>query len=189
VATLGVNANILEQESAKMSPAIIRNLGVAAAVWVTLAPTSRAADAPPACTEDSHYSQQDFALGKWDVYSGAQRVAKVHLQKILKGCLIRFTWTAVSESEGNEVGLLAYVRPRGHWGFFAVADTGAISEFSGDPRGTNEMLYVPPPQRDKPQRHLTLKLQPDGSIQQLAAGSTDGQTWSTEYELIWRRSK
>lgn len=177
-----------------MKPAIIRNLGVAvaAAVCVTLAPAGHAADAPPACSADAHYNKQDFALGKWDVYSGAHKIGTIHLEKVLNGCGIRETWTEVGKPDGHGMGLFTYSRLLGHWVHFWVEDTGQASELSGDSHGTNDMLYVtdvPQPEGGKKERHWTLKLQPDGSIQELSVASTDGQTWSTEFELIWRKRK
>jgi hypothetical protein len=158
----------------------------------TLVSFARADEKPPACAQDTHFNQQDFALGDWDVYTGGQKTATVRLEKVLNGCGIRETWTPVGKPEGHGMGLFTYSRLLGHWGYFWVADTGQTTAFTGDAPGANEMLYLteaPLPTGGKKQRHWTLKVQPDGSIQELSVGSTDGQNWSKEYELVWRKRK
>jgi hypothetical protein len=153
---------------------------------------ARGADAPPACGEDARFEQQDFALGDWDVYEGGKKSATVRLEKVLKGCAIQETWKPLEESGEHGIGVFTYSRLLGHWGYFWVADNGQTTQFSGDSRSTNDMLYVtyaPVPGGGKKERHWTLKLQPDGSLQELSVGSTDGKSWTKEYELIWRKPK
>jgi hypothetical protein len=173
---------------------LIASLAIASlmAICVSPIPAARADDKPPACDQDAHFSQQDFALGHWDVYTGEQKTATVLLEKVLNGCGIRETWTPVVKSEGHGIGMFTYSRLLGHWGYFWVADTGQTTAFSGDSQGTGGMLYLteaPLPDGGKKHRHWTLKLQADGSIQELSVASTDGQNWAKEYELIWHKRK
>lgn len=165
---------------------------IGASLWLGLVADARAAQTPPGCAKDAHFSQQDFALGDWDVYAGGRKTATVRLEKVLKGCGMRETWTPVGRATGHGIGVFTYSRLLGHWGYFWVADTGQTTVFSGDLRGPNAMLYVteaPLPDGGHKQRHWTLTLQPDGSIQELSVGSTDGHSWSKEYELTWHRSQ
>jgi hypothetical protein len=153
---------------------------------------ARADQAPPPCGQDVRFKQQDFSLGDWDVYDGDKRSASVHLEKVLKGCAIQETWMPLEDTGEYGIGLFTYSRLLGHWGYFWVADNGQTTNFSGDQRGSQGMLYVtyaPVAAGGKKERHWTLELQPGGSIQELSVGSTDGKTWTKEYELIWRRRK
>ena len=175
-----------------MSRPTVRSAAVALAI-ISLAgawSASEADEAPPACSQDPRFNQQDFTLGKWDVYQGSQKTASVHLDKVLNGCAIQETWTPLEKSGEHGIGLFTYSRLLGHWGYFWVADNGQTTAFTGDQRGSNDMLYVtyaPISEGGKKERHWTLQLQSDGSIQELAVASTDGKNWYKEYELLWRR--
>jgi len=177
-----------------MSHPIVRRVAMALAT-ISLASgwsAARADEAPPACSQDIRFNQQDFSLGNWDVYKGDQKAASVHLEKALKGCAIQETWMPLEESGEHGIGVFTYSRLLGHWGYFWVADNGQTTAFTGDQRGSNRMLYVtyaPVSGGSKKERHWTLQLQSDGSIQELSVASTDGKNWSKEYELIWRRRK
>jgi hypothetical protein len=177
-----------------MSHPTVRRVAIALA-GIALASAwsaARADEAPPACSEDVRFTQQDFALGDWEVYDGGRKRASVRLEKVLKGCAIRETWMPLEESAEHGIGLFTYSRLLGHWGYFWVADNGQTTVFTGDQRGSNDMLYVtyaPVSGGGKKERHWTLQLQSDGSIQELSVGSTDGKNWSKEYELTWRRRK
>ena len=167
-------------------------LAAATAATFCASPFAQADEKPQACDQDARFSQQDFALGNWDVYTGDRKTATVYLERVLNGCGIRETWTPVGKSEGHGIGMFTYSRLLGHWGYFWVADTAQTTAFSGDLQGSNAMLYsteAPLPGGGKKQRHWTLKLQADGSIQELSVGSTDGQNWAKEYELVWRKRK
>jgi len=149
-----------------------------------------AGEAPTPCASDPTFSQQDFVLGHWAVYTAGKKTAEVRLEKALNGCAIRETWTPVDAKPGNGLGLFTYSRLLKKWGYFWVADTAQTTAFMGDAQGKNKMLYVteaPLANGGKRLRHWTLALQPDGTVQELSVGTNDGSTWTTEYELMWHK--
>jgi len=182
-------------ELTSMNQGILPRVAVVfATIWLVCGWSAvRAADATPAaCTMDARYNQQDFSLGDWDVYEGEQKLASAHIEKVLKGCAIQETWIPLGESGEHGIGLFTYSRLLGHWGYFWVADNGQTTAFTGDQRGSDDLLYVtyaPVAGGGRKERHWTLTLQSDGSIRELSVGSVDGKTWSQEYELTWRRRR
>jgi len=147
-------------------------------------------DKPPSCDKDPAYSQQDFTLGTWDVFNKDKKIAQVSMEKALNGCAVRETWKSVNPT-GNGMGLFTYSRALKQWKYFWVADTAATTDFNGDFKAANDVLYVTEiPQADggKRVRHWSLTLLPDGTVREFSVGSSDGQkTWMNEYELIWHK--
>ena len=150
---------------------------------------ANAGEAPPACSTDASYAQQDFTLGEWDVFNKGKKSAEVKMEKVLNGCAIRETWKSMGAT-GHGMGLFTYSRALKQWKYYWVADTAATTDFNGDMKAANDFLYVtevPLAQGGKRVRHWTLTMQPDGTIRELSVGSNDGQNWNTEYELVWHR--
>lgn len=152
----------------------------------------RGEDAAIPCSDDPLFHQQDFTIGDWDVYEGTTKTAEVKLEKALKECAIRETWTSVDGTSVNGLGLFMYSRLLKSWGYFWVADNGWTTAFTGAMQQPDRMLYAteaPLPSGGRRLRRWTLALQSDGSVQELSVGSNDGKAWTTDYELIWRKRK
>lgn len=141
------------------------------------------------CAADPAFHSQDFANGEWDVYVGDRKTAEVKLEPVLNGCAIHETWTALS-GKGNGIGLFTFSRVLKAWTYAWAADTGSSTVFTGAAEGAG-MLYRterPTASGGTRLRHWTLAEQPDHTIRELSVGTEDGgKTWTTEYELIWKR--
>jgi hypothetical protein len=151
---------------------------------------AQAQDKPVPCSDDPIFQQQDFTVGHWDVYKDGQKTAEVRLEKALKDCAIHETWTPVEGKPGNGLGLFTYSRLLKSWGYFWVADTGQTTHFAGALQSPGNIRYqteAPLPNGGRRVRHWSLILQPDGSVRELSVGSNDGKTWTTEYDLLWRK--
>src|ERR1700754_4763847 len=71
---------------------------------------ARSQEATVPCSDDPVFSQQDFTLGRWDVYLGDKKAAEVVLEKVLKDCVVHETWTPTDNQPGNGLGLFNYSR-------------------------------------------------------------------------------
>lgn len=125
------------------------------------------------------------------MYRGSTKLAEVKLERLLD-CFIHETW--LSEEPGdNGVGIFAYSRKLGDWGYFWVAEGGGGTSFRGSLVKPGEMRYVvedPMPSGVKRLRHWSLILQPDGRIREPSMGTEDGgKTWITEYDVMWTKKK
>src|SRR5262245_24093671 len=109
-----------------------RTAGLGLALLALTGLAARAQDKPPPCAEDPMFAQQDVALGHWEVYNtDKQKTADVVLEKALKDCAIRETWTTVDGHPGNGLGLFMYSRLLKGWGYFWAADTGQTTTMYG----------------------------------------------------------
>ena len=174
-----------------MTKLSLRMAGQGAVALLTLAcVAAQAQDKPVPCSEDPIFRQQDFTVGHWDVYSKDRKTAEVRMEKVLKDCAIHETWTTVEGRPGNGLGLFTYSRLHQRWGYFWAADTGQTTSFTGALQETGNIRYVteaPLPDGGKRLRHWSLILQPDGTVRELSVGTNDGKTWTTEYDLLWRK--
>jgi hypothetical protein len=149
---------------------------------------------PPACAEDPLFGQQDFTLGKWEVFRGDTKSAEVTMEKVNGGCGIFETWTpAGGRPTGHGKGIFAYSRIAKGWQYFWISDRGDTTLFDGALIAENHIRYVTEYwTRDNKKRinHWDLIKQPDGSVREFSVVSDDlGNTWRTEYDLYWRKSK
>ena len=145
------------------------------------------------CRNDPRYRQQDFTLGKWDVFSGTTKTAEVSMALILNDCVIEERWTNFRGRDDNGVGLFNFSPLLGNWGYHWATDIGTTTSFRGSLIRPGEMRYVtekPLPGGRVRLRHWTLSANSDGSIRELSVGTEDGGTnWTTEYDLTWKRQK
>lgn len=145
-----------------------------------------------ACQDDPNYHLQDFAVGSWDVYAGEKRTAEVRLEWVLGGCAINEVWTPADPGgKGHGRGLFTYSKLLKAWHYYWAADGGTTTYFTSAPSKPGEILYVTTlttAAGKLRRRHWTLTAQSDGGVRELSLATEDnGQTWSTEYDLSWRR--
>jgi len=171
------------------TPAILMLALVAATPASAAAPAS-----PPSCAMDPLYRQLDFTLGTWDVYANGKKDARVTMERALGGCAIHERWVSISGKprSGNGLGLFTYSRLESRWLYLWAADTASATSFLGTEQSKDRVLFV----TERPLvgggvrlRHWTLSREPDGTVRELSVGTEDqGRTWTTEYDLRWRRS-
>lgn len=175
-----------------MRPGLI-HLVAATLLATPLAAQPAAVPKSETCRSDTRYRQQDFTLGKWDVFSGTTKTAEVTMTLILNDCVIEERWTNHRGRDDNGIGLFNFSPLLGTWGYHWATDVGTTTSFRGTLIKPGEMRYV----TEKPLgngkvrlRHWTLSANPDGSIRELSVGTEDGgQSWTTEYDLTWKRAR
>ncbi len=166
-----------------------------AAVFLLTASAASAQAAPAAsCQADPNFRLQDFSVGTWDVYNKDKRTAEAKLEWALNGCTIVETWTPTDPaSKGHGMGHFTYSKLLKSWHYFWVSDTGSTTYFKGELIKPGEMRYVTTARTasgGERLRHWTLFAQPDGGVRELSVATEDGgKTWTTEYDLYWRKQK
>jgi hypothetical protein len=152
------------------------------------------AQAADTCKADARFREQDFTVGTWDVFAGADKTAEVSMTLILNDCVIEERWKVTNgRPTGNGTGLFNYSPLLKAWVYHWATDTGSTTTFRGSLIKPGEMRYVterPMPNGATRLRHWTLAAQPDGTVRELAVGTEDGgKTWTTEYDLKWVRRR
>jgi hypothetical protein len=160
------------------------------------APQTTPPPKPPTvdCTDANHRAL-DFWIGDWDVYAAGSDYPVAHskIEKIV-GCAIsetfdQFTGPGGKPTDYHGRSISAYVPAgsagAGGWrqyyvdsGGDAITLTGGISDGEMIFRSTNGPVA----------NRMTLGPNPDGSVHQRGAFSTDsGKSWSPAYDFTYRR--
>jgi hypothetical protein len=156
------------------------------------APAAPPAPPPPACATAAH-AAFDFWVGEWDVYpSGKDRlVAHSRIEKLYAGCAIRENWMPLQGVGGGSLNTLDPAT--GRWFQYWVDGQGGRVSFAGGP-ATGKMVLtgfwagVNGPGQDGLIRMTYSALDKD-TVRQFGEVSTDhGLTWTTSFDLVYRRA-
>jgi hypothetical protein len=160
------------------------------------APQTTPPPAPPKvdCSDADHRAL-DFWVGDWDVYAtgSSKPVAHSRIEKIV-GCAISETFDQFTGAGGNTTdyhgrSISAYVAAgsagAGGWRQYYVDSGGSAATLTGNITG-GDMIFR---STNGPiANRMTLGPNPDGSVHQRGAFSTDGgKTWSPAYDFSYRR--
>ena len=155
-----------------------------------------AEDAEPAkCTDIGTYSQLDFWVGEWDVYSGDELVGKNRIEKTLSGCAILEHWRGAGGGEGKS---LFFVTGDGVWKQVWVTEwatrPGGVKEkvrqAMDDPNQVRFQGRITSPDGGSYLDRTTLTKLPSGEVRQLIEISMDeGETWKSGFDAIYRRKE
>jgi hypothetical protein len=147
------------------------------------------------CRYDPRYRAFDFWLGEWDVRpSGAPATAPAG-ENILtleyEGCVVIEHWKGQGGLTGSSFNI--FDASRNAWFQTWVDSSGALHEYRGNPDADGNMIFVgeTPGGPGQPARIPTklsfFRLGPD-SLRQFSEISVDGgKTWTTAYDLIYKR--
>ena len=147
------------------------------------------------CRHDARYRAFDFWIGEWDVRpSGAPETTPPSENLVtldFDTCVVTEHWTSTGGGTGSSFNM--FDSTRSAWFQTWVDASGGWHEYRGAPDAAGNMLLrgeTPgaPGQPARVPTKLTLfRLGPD-SVRQLAEISLDGgQTWTTSYDLTYRR--
>ena len=150
------------------------------------------------CTTDPVYRQFDFWIGEWDVYAkNGKKAGDSKIDLILDSCIILENWKSANVSQGVYYAgksFNTYNSTSKQWQQTWVDNVGGSTEFLEGHFENNKMiLQTKPFQFSKDTvavRRLTFynldvnKVRQHGEI-----SKNGGRTWSTEYELEYRRKK
>src|SRR5689334_20168557 len=150
------------------------------------------------CTTDPIYRQFDFWIGEWDVYAkNGKKAGDSKIDLILDSCIILENWKSANISQGVYYAgksFNAYNSTTKQWQQTWVDNVGGTTEFLEGHFDDNKMIFRTRPfqfNRDTMAiRKLTFhNLGPDKVRQHGEISKDNGVTWTTEYDLEYRRKK
>ncbi|HVZ26550.1 MAG TPA: hypothetical protein VG842_10865 [Sediminibacterium sp.] len=150
----------------------------------------------PPCASNPAYRQFDFWVGDWEVYgmlnkNKGKKAGESHVQRILDSCVIVENWTSAG---GNYSGKSynTFLSSTGKWQQYWVDDKGGVTHYTDGHYADGKMVFltddlVQPDGTRKWMRLSFYNLGPD-KVRQHGEHSTDsGKTWTTDYDLEYRR--
>jgi hypothetical protein len=140
---------------------------------------------------DADHRAFDFWIGDWDVFAtgSTTRVAHSKIEKIV-GCAISETFDQFTGPGGKPIdyhgrSISAYVPADKGWRQYYVDSGGTAATLTGNV-SSGDMIFLST--NGPVTNRMTLGPDPDGSVHQRGAFSTDGgKTWSPAYDFTYRR--
>ena len=142
------------------------------------------------------FRQFDFWLGEWEAYApNGKKGGDSKISLILDSCVILEEWT----STGAQQGLIyagksfnSYNDATKQWQQTWTDNTGNTTEFLRGEGSNGKIVYyadkVVGPKGESFMRRLTFTKLSNDKVRQLGERSDDsGKTWTTEYDLEYRR--
>ena len=150
------------------------------------------------CGTNPVYRQFDFWIGEWIVYgNNGSKAGDSKISLILDSCIVLEEWTSASAMQGlvySGKSFNTYNRASGQWQQTWVDNTGGSNEYLKGKYAENRMQFLTDPFYFKKDslaiRKLTFYNLGNDKVRQHGEISKDnGVTWSTEYDLEYRRKK
>jgi ketosteroid isomerase-like protein len=155
------------------------------------AQTAWAADSAKtdSCTA-AEYRQFDFWIGDWDVFdvdSPAKQVARVHVDRILDGCVLREDYQDTDGHQGQSFSI--YDASRKVWHQSWVTNRGQLLQLDGGPQASGMSLRAVEQIDNGKDKQIRGTWRPvEGGVRETAATSMDGgTTWNPWFDLLFRR--
>lgn len=162
----------------------------ALAVYGTMA--QPAADTPAKNTSpcaSAEYHDFDFWVGDWDVFDVSDpktKVAKVRVDRILGGCVLREDYQDTSGHKGQSFSIYDVSQKAWHQSW--VTNRGQLLLLDGGLQSGNMVLRAVEHLGDGKEKHIRGTWAPvEGGVRETALTSTDGgKTWGSWFDLIFR---
>lgn len=149
------------------------------------------------CTRPE-YRQFDFWLGDWEAFApNGKKAGDSKISLLLDSCTLLEEWTSVAVQRGlrySGKSFNMYNSATKKWQQFYVDNTGAISEYVNGYYENKKMILQTNNNKISDTGWKILKmtfydLAPD-KVRQHGESSTDGgRTWTTDFDLEYRRKK
>lgn len=146
------------------------------------------------CVTDSVYRQFDFWIGEWDVYGkNGRKAGDSRIEIILDSCIILENWTSANGGYAGK-SFNTYNAVSRQWQQTWVDNRGGSTEFLEGRYENRRMVFLTKPylySKDTMAiRRLTFYNLAPGKVRQHGEISKDAaRTWTTEYDLEYRRKK
>lgn len=144
------------------------------------------------------FRQFDFWIGEWEAFApNGNKGGDSKISVILDSCVILEEWTSVNAQQGlvfKGKSFNSYNAASKQWQQTWTDNTGNTTEFLRGEGSDGKIVYyadkVPGPGAKNFMRKLTFIRLSDDKVRQLGERSDDGgTTWTTEYDLEYRRKK
>ncbi len=151
-------------------------------------PAAPAAAAADPCETRVENHQFDFWIGRWDVYSGDEKVAESTIERLAGSCAILESYVQADGYTGKSINFYDAVLRK--WRQTWVDRAGTVSEFSGALRDGAMWLEGRTHTRDGREilRTMRVSVAGDGRVRQYSERSNDGGTsWTVAYDYTYRK--
>jgi hypothetical protein len=172
---------------------LITTLFIISSVLACLQVHSQSATKTP-CTTEAAYRQFDFWIGQWEVYGPkGKKAGDSNIELILDSCIILENWTS---SSGGYTGksFNTYNAGSKQWQQTWVDNSGGTTEYLRGTAEKDKVTFwadgVKGADGKAFNRRLTFYKLNQDNVRQHGERSDDGnKTWTTEYDLEYRRKK
>ncbi len=147
---------------------------------------------------DSLHRQFDFWLGEWEAFNlKGVKAGDSKVSRMLDSCVILEEWTSASIQKGLRYAgksFNTYNAVTGRWQQFWVDNAGGVTAYFDGTFGGDKMILATgdtrqPDGTNKIQKMTFFNLSPD-KVRQFGQSSVDGgKTWTTDFDLEYRRKK
>jgi hypothetical protein len=143
------------------------------------------------CATDSLYRQFDLWIGEWDVFGPKGKAGSSRIERILDSCIILENWSSARAGYAGK-SFNTYNRSTQQWQQTWVDNAGGSTEFLRGHAEKDKMVFYADKNAGKDGknylRRLTFyKLGTDKVRQHGERSDDEGKTWTTEYDLEYRR--
>lgn len=144
------------------------------------------------------FRQFDFWIGDWEAFGkNGAKAGDSRISVILDSCVILEEWTSASAQQGliySGKSFNSYNSATGQWQQTWTDNTGNTTEFLRGEAVPGKITYyadkVMGPKGANFMRRLTFTKLGEDKVRQLGERSDDGgNSWTTEYDLEYRRKK
>ena len=142
------------------------------------------------CTTSEH-RQFDFWAGDWDAFdvdNPAEKVARVHVDLILDGCVLRESYEGADGHQGQSFSM--YDSSRNIWHQSWVTNRGELLIVEGHGRAGEMVLSGTEQTTNGPKMVRGTWKEVNEGVRETAVTSVDGgKSWKPWFDLLFRRHK
>jgi len=150
------------------------------------------------CNADSTYRQFDFWIGDWEVFAkNGNKAGESRIELILDSCIILENWKSANQFRGvfySGKSFNSYNRNLRQWQQTWVDNVGGKTDYSEGRLETDRMIFKTQPYPFNKDTMAILRLTfynlgPDKVRQHGEISKDNGGSWTTQYDLEYRRKK
>jgi hypothetical protein len=133
----------------------------------------------------------DYLIGEWDAGSGEEGT-DVKWEAPLGSCYLVETWAPrkSGQTSGYYFAVLAYDAKLKNWSYLAASPVGDRLRFENGVVKGNRVTLEQADLTDGTVHRFSYTKLPNDQVRELSMGSKDGgKTWTTDYDLVWKRKK
>jgi hypothetical protein len=143
------------------------------------------------CATDTMYRQFDFWIGEWEVFGPKGKAGTSRIERILDSCIILENWASARAGYSGK-SFNTYNRSTKQWQQTWVDNSGGSTEYLRGHAEKDKMIFYADNNRGKDGKNFLRRLSfyklGSDKVRQHGERSDDGgTTWTTEYDLEYRR--
>jgi hypothetical protein len=143
------------------------------------------------CSTDTIYRQFDFWIGDWEVFGAKGKAGDSKIERILDSCVILENWTSARQGYTGK-SFNTYNAATRQWQQTWVDNSGGSTEYLRGQPGKDMIVFYADKNAGQNGKNFLRRLSfyklSDQKVRQHGERSDDeGKTWTTEYDLEYRR--